>query len=217
MTVIAQFDNISVMKLKIILGAIIAIIATLAIIFFSGTSVVDWPEKGSSVIAFGDSLVTGYGVDTIGDDFVSLLSKRTGKTIVNAGANGDTTASALARLEKDVLAQDPRVVIILLGGNDALRQFPAEETFKNLGTIIDRIHDKGAAVILIGVKGSLFGDKYDEEFKKLAKGKRVNFVPNILENIFMNPQMMSDGIHPNGAGHAIIADRIEPLLKKLLK
>jgi len=205
------------MKFKIIIGAIIAIAAAFAIIFFSGPTVVDRPEKGTAIIAFGDSLVTGYGITTIGDDFVSLLSKRTGQAIVNAGANGDTTASATARLEKDVLSQDPRIVIILLGGNDALRQFPVEETFKNLGTMIDQIHEKGAAVILVGVKGSLFGDKYDDEFKRLAKDKEVNFVPNILKDIFGNPQLMTDQIHPNADGHAIIADRIEPILKKLLK
>lgn len=205
------------MKFKIILGAVVAIATALVIIFFSGPTVVDWPEKGTAVIAFGDSLVTGYGVNTIGDDFVSLLSKRTGKSIINAGSNGDTTASALSRLDRDVLSHDPRIVIVLVGGNDALRQIPVEETFKNLGTIVDRVHEKGAAVVLVGVKGSLLGDKYDTEFKKLAKEKKVNFVPNILDGIFGHPDLMADGIHPNGAGHAIMTDRIEPILKKLLK
>ncbi|OGE79245.1 MAG: hypothetical protein A2751_04615 [Candidatus Doudnabacteria bacterium RIFCSPHIGHO2_01_FULL_46_14] len=205
------------MKLKLIIAGIIGIAIALAMILFSGPTIVDRPEKGTNIIAFGDSLVTGYGVTTLGDDFVSLLSKRTGRTIINAGSNGDTTASALARLDRDVLSQDPRIVIVLVGGNDALRQVPVEESFKNLVLIVDRIHEKGAAVILLGVKGSLLGDKYDSEFKKLAKEKKANFVPNILKDIFGNPEMLTDGIHPNNAGHAIMADRIEPILKKLLQ
>lgn len=207
------------MRLKIVISAMIFAAAAAGVAWYLSRSVkvVDQPEKGSAVIVFGDSLVTGYGVETIGDDFVSLLAKRSGRQIINAGANGDTTASALARIEDDVLARDPRIVVILLGGNDALRRVPVEDTFKNLGTIIDRIHEKGAAVVLVGVKGSLLGDRYDAEFKKMAREKRVNFVPNILKGIFGNPELMVDEIHPNGAGHALMAARIEPVLKKLLQ
>ncbi|OGE76019.1 MAG: hypothetical protein A3C85_00605 [Candidatus Doudnabacteria bacterium RIFCSPHIGHO2_02_FULL_48_21] len=206
------------MRLRFIIPAVIAFVISLAIIFLRPeTAVVDLPEKGTNIIAFGDSLVTGYGLTTVGDDFVSLLSKRTGSQIINAGLNGDTTGSALSRLEKDVLSQDPRIVIVLLGGNDALRHVPVEETFRNLGAIIDGIHAKGSAVILVGVKGSFFGDKYDNEFDRLADAKKVNYIPDILKGLFGHADLMTDAIHPNARGHAIMADRIEPVLKKLLE
>src|SRR3989344_425531 len=110
------------MKTKLIALIAFVVVAAAAIagyllMFGNRVKVVDKPKQGSNVITFGDSLVTGYGVKTIGDDFVSLLEKRTGYKIINAGANGDTTASALGRIEKDVLAQDPRIVMVVLGGN----------------------------------------------------------------------------------------------------
>lgn len=83
--------------------------------------------------------------------------------------------------------------------------------------MIDRIHEQGAAVILVGVKGSLLGDKYDKGFKKLAMEKKVNFVPNILDGIFGHRDLMFDEVHPNELGHKMMADRIEPILKKLLQ
>ena len=85
------------------------------------------PTSGRTIVAFGDSLVEGRGA-TPGRDFVSLLARRLNTRIVNAGRSGDTTAAALARLDSDVLSRDPKVVIVLLGGNDYLRRVPTEQT-----------------------------------------------------------------------------------------
>lgn len=174
--------------------------------------VVDFPSAGTNIVAFGDSLVVGFGASE-GNDFVSILCGRLGRPIINAGRNGDTTDTGLARLEKDVLSRDPRIVIVLLGGNDALRRVPVEDTFERLGRIIDEIHKTGAAVILVGVKGSLWMDKYEAEFRRLAKEKRVNYVPDILEGILGEPRLMADPIHPNDAGNTQMADRVEPVLR----
>ena len=77
------------------------------------------PTTGQSIIAFGDSLVEGRGA-TPGNDFVAVLSRRLGVPIINAGRSGDTAGAALSRLDHAVLARSPRVVIVLLGGNDFL-------------------------------------------------------------------------------------------------
>lgn len=77
-------------------------------------------SRGSSVIAFGDSLTAGFGASA-GEDYPSRLSTRSGIPIVNAGVSGDTTEKALERIDADVLARDPRVVIVGLGGNDFLQ------------------------------------------------------------------------------------------------
>ncbi len=178
--------------------------------------VVDFPTAGQNIIAFGDSLVVGFGASP-GNDFVSILPARLGHPIINAGRNGDTTQTGLERLERDVLSRDPRIVILLLGGNDTLRKVPVDETFDRLATIIDRIHQTGAAVILVGVRGSLLGDKYEDEFEALAEAKQTNYVPDILSGIFGHPSLMTDAIHPNNEGNVLMADRLEPVLRELLE
>ncbi len=163
-----------------------------------------------SVIAFGDSLVAGYGAET-GKDFVSVLSESTDIPIQNLGRNGDTTASARTRL-KEVIAAKPDIVIVLLGGNDALQGASVEDTERNLSKILDMLQREGIEVILAGVLGGFPTDPYAPMFRRLADTHPVLFVPNILSGVIENREMMSDAIHPNSAGYARIAERLLPLL-----
>lgn len=199
---------------KLVMGLLLI---PLAAWYFFDTEppVVDFPTAGQNIIAFGDSLVVGFGASP-GNGFVAILSNRLGRPIVNAGRNGDTTQTSLERLEQDVLSQDPRIVLLLLGGNDALRKVAVEETFDRLATMIDRIHQTGAAVVLVGVRGSLFGDRYEHAFEALAEAKQVNYVPDILRGIFGHPSLMADAIHPNNDGNLLMADRLESVLRELL-
>lgn len=173
------------------------------------------PTGGETFVAFGDSLVAGQGA-TAGQDFVSKLSSRVGVPIINAGHNGDTTGAALERLDQDVLSLNPRVVIVLLGGNDFLRGVPREETFRNLGAIVERIRERGSAVILVAVSVGLFSDPNSEQYEKLARQEKAGLVPDILDNIMGHQDRMSDQIHPNDVGYKMMADRIEPLLRDLM-
>ena len=199
---------------KLVMGLLLI---PLAAWYFFDTDppVVDFPTAGQNIIAFGDSLVVGFGASS-GNGFVAVLSNRLGHPIVNAGRNGDTTQTGLERLEQDVLSQDPRIVLLLLGGNDALRKVAVEETFDRLATMIDRIHQTGAGVVLVGVRGSLFGDRYEHAFEALAEAKQVNYVPDILRGIFGHPSLMADAIHPNNDGNLLMADRLESVLRELL-
>ncbi|MBX4210368.1 arylesterase [Candidatus Parcubacteria bacterium] len=176
----------------------------------------NFPSHGTDVIAFGDSLVVGVG-STPGNDFVSLLAYRFNTPIINAGVSGDTTAQALNRLHNLGIFQSPKVVIVLLGGNDYLQRIPKQETFNNLSTIVKEIQAHGAAVLLLGVRGGVITDVYDEEFRNLAKRLHAAFVPNVLDGLLGNSDLMSDGIHPNDKGYKIIADKVTPVLKKLLR
>lgn len=204
-------------KVAILVLGFLALAAAFWHFSHRGTKVVDHPKAGENIIAFGDSLVVGFGASE-GTDFVSVLSRRIDQPVVNAGRNGDTTRTALARLEEDVLSQNPRIVILLLGGNDAIRRVPVEETFSRLGKMIDQIHQRQAAVILVGVRGGLFaGGRYEREFERLAEEKQVNYIPDILNGIFGHPSLMADPIHPNEEGNTMMADRIEPILRKLLE
>jgi acyl-CoA thioesterase I len=173
------------------------------------------PTAGTTVIAFGDSLVAGRGASS-GRDFVSVLEQRLGVPIINAGRSGDTTGSALSRLDTDVLSRDPRIAIVLLGGNDFLRRVPIDDTFDNLTTIVEGIRTRGAAVVLVGLSVGVFSDAYGSRYESLAQQTSAALVPDILGGIIGHGDLMSDAIHPNEQGYQIIADRVEPVLRDLL-
>ena len=160
-------------------------------------------------------MVEGVG-STQGNDFVSLLSKKIGRPIINLGVSGNTTEDGLNRLN-ELDKYKPKVVILLLGGNDHLKKVPIDETFNNLGKIIENLQSRGAVVLLLGVKGNLFGDRFKSEFEKLSGKYKTAYVPNVLDGLFGNTKYMSDTIHPNDAGYSVIAGRVYPVLSKLLK
>ena len=173
------------------------------------------PTAGDQVIAFGDSLVQGVGASA-GQDLVSVLSRRLRIPIINAGRSGDTTASALARLDGAVLSRRPRVVLVVLGGNDLLRRLPREQTMENLGTIVTRIRDRGAAVVLATVEIGFLNNGDGEAYEALAERTSSALVPDIFDGILGRRDLMADGIHPNDRGYALMADRIEPALRSLV-
>lgn len=172
------------------------------------------PHATGPWIAFGDSLTAGYGAET-GADYPTVLGKRFGITIENFGRNGETSQDGLSRIDS-VAQRQPRVVLLCFGGNDALRQVAREETFRNLGTIIDRLHQQGAFVVLVGIRSATLRDKNAPWFKDLARTKHVLLVPNILEDVLTHPNLMSDEVHPNDKGYAIIAERIGTALDPLM-
>ncbi|PJE64043.1 MAG: hypothetical protein COU90_04185 [Candidatus Ryanbacteria bacterium CG10_big_fil_rev_8_21_14_0_10_43_42] len=194
----------------------IIIIGTTAYYGFLRDPVVikNYPLGGETIVVFGDSLVEGIGSSKKGG-FVALLEHRLQKPVSNLGRSGDTTETALGRVQ-DVIAEDPDLVIVLLGGNDAIRRVPLEMTVENLRTIIRTIQAEGAAVVLLGVQGALIRDRFDNDFRVLAKEEGAVYIPNILEDIYRNPSRMFDGIHPNDEGYGIITNRVYPIISELL-
>jgi len=178
-------------------------------------TITNYPSGGTDIVAFGDSLVEGLG-STSGNDFVSLLSRKIGEPIVNLGNAGDTTADGLARISQ-LDEYNPKVVLLLLGGNDHLKKIPVADTFKNLATLIENIHARGSVVLLLGVRGGLFNDKFDTEFEILQENYNTAFVPDVLGGLFGNDKYMSDVIHPNDIGYGMIADRVYRVLIEVLK
>ncbi len=194
----------------------ILLILTILAVWGCGSPVANLGSKGKTIVCFGDSLTAGLGADP-GQDYPSVLRSHVDLPVINAGIDGNTTRDALQRLDKDVLAHDPKIVIITLGGNDFLDGFAKEETLKNMAEIIDRIQAQGAMVVWATVKTGLLGDGYAKDFAKLAREKRIVLIPDILNGIMFNPQYKYDQIHPNSAGYRIMAERIEAGLKPLLK
>jgi lysophospholipase L1-like esterase len=190
--------------------------ATLAVIwlFQDETKVVaNYPSENKGIIAFGDSLVEGVG-GTKGGGFISLLSQELEKPILNLGKSGDTTFSALSRVGV-VTRQKPALTIILLGGNDFLQRVPREKTIENLESIIVAVQASGSAVLLIGLDAGIFGNGESQIFENLSAKYRTAHVPDILDGIYGRHSLMADSLHPNDEGYKLIAERIEPTLRKL--
>ena len=199
-----------------VVAALLVIAGVVAWLVFAGRPGPAPPTAGERIIAFGDSLVQGVGASP-GRDLVSVLSRRLGVPIVNAGRSGDTTGAALARLDSAVLARNPRVVLVLLGGNDMLRRVPRARMFENLDTIVTRIRARGAAVVLVSVELGFGTGSDGRAYEDLAARTSSALVRDILDGILGRQALMADGIHPNSDGYELMADRIEPVLRGLVE
>jgi acyl-CoA thioesterase-1 len=173
-------------------------------------------SAGDTIICFGDSLTEGVGAE-LGEEYPTVLSRELGTRIVNAGQRGDTSARALERISDLIVNKNPRLVIVLLGGNDFLRQVPTEETRKNLKEIVRRIQEHGAMVAIAGMKLGFFTDEYGPIFQETAQEFGALYIPQVLKGILNDSKFKSDQIHPNGAGYRLIAERIAEKIKPLLQ
>jgi lysophospholipase L1-like esterase len=173
------------------------------------------PTAGTQIICFGDSLTAGTGAAR-GMDYPSQLSRLAGRPVINAGVPGDTTARALARIERDVLGRSPRLVLLTLGGNDLKNGVSKDAAFGNLRQIVERIHDAGALAIIGGIDVPLYGRGFDEGYKMLAEGTGAILIENILDGIMGDRSLMSDPIHPNNAGYALMAERFHKAIRPYL-
>jgi acyl-CoA thioesterase-1 len=180
------------------------------------------------VVCLGDSLTAGLGL-VESQSYPSLLQRKIdeeelGFEVVNAGVSGDTTAGGLRRLDWS-LQGDARVLVVALGGNDALRGLSVAEMRENLSTIIERARDRGVVVVLAGMQAPPnYGPEYTAAFRQafvdLARQYRTPFIPFLLDGVAGDPALnQRDGIHPNPRGAEILAETvwraIRPILQQL--
>lgn len=180
--------------------------------------VVNKLPKGAKVVALGDSLTYGYGAER-GQDYPSVLSKKTAWQIDNMGINGDTSADVLARLDK-VMQKSPRLVLLGIGGNDVLRRVPSDKTTHNITQIIKRLQDGGIQVVLIAQPhlsvSAVFGKASDNPiYQKIATNTQVPLVAKLWSNILSDKSLKSDQIHANAQGYAYFAEGIYKALQKI--
>jgi acyl-CoA thioesterase I len=184
------------------------------------------PER--RILAFGDSLFAGYGVDE-DQSYPARLEaalRRQGVNarVTNAGASGDTTAAGLQRIEfvLDGLEQVPDLAIVELGGNDLLRGISPPETRENLAAILSELQERGIPVLLMGLRappnlGDIYVEDFDAIYPELAERYGAALVPFFLEPVYDQPKLMQlDRVHPTAEGiEAIVATTVDEVAEAL--
>jgi acyl-CoA thioesterase I len=177
------------------------------------------------IVAFGDSLTAGLGVDPA-VNYPSRLQQKLDDDgyryrVVNAGVSGDTSAQGLNRLDA-VRAARPQIVILALGANDGLRGIPVDVTRRNLDEIIRTLKQDGVTVILAGIEippnyGSQFTADFRQMYRGLAREHRVPFLPFMLEGVGGHAELnQEDGVHPTAKGYEIVTENVWKVLKPTL-
>jgi len=179
------------------------------------------------VLVFGDSLSAGYGVAS-GRGWVDLLEARLreqgiGLQVVNASVSGETTQGGVTRIDDALARHRPAVVVLELGGNDALRGLPLERTKRNLAEMVRRARAAGARVLLLGMRippnyGPEYTRRFEALYRELHEALGVAFVPFFLDGVALDAALMQDdGIHPTAAAQPRMLDNVWPALEPLLE
>ena len=179
-----------------------------------------------NIIAFGDSLTAGYQLPP-NEAFpaqLETLSKSKGLdvAITNAGVSGDTTADGLARLDWSI-PDGTDGVILALGANDALRGLSPEDSAKNLDSMLARLKERKIAVVLTGIlappnMGGDYETRFNAIYGELARKYAVPLYPFLLDGVVLDSNLkLEDGMHPNGAGTKVMAEKFFPAFEKFLK
>ena len=174
---------------------------------------------GGTIVAFGDSLTEGYGLDET-DAWPSLLHDRLrkeGKTyqVINAGVSGETSQGALSRVEW-ILKMKPDIVILETGANDGMRGIDPRLTRENIDKIVVKLQASGAKVVLAGMRmlvslGAAFTRSFEAIYPDIAKNRQLILIPFILEGVAgVRNLNLSDGIHPNAEGHRLMMETVYP-------
>lgn len=177
------------------------------------------------IVFLGDSLTAGLGLAPA-ESYPALIGKRLKESgydyeVVNAGVSGDTTAGGLRRLDWS-LDGDVAVLVVALGGNDALRGLPPAEMKKNLAAVLDRARERHIPVLLAGMEAPPNnGPDYAREFRQvyvdLAREYDVRLLPFLLQGVAGDAALnQADGIHPNVRGAAIVADLVWQALQPMI-
>ena len=208
------------MKLKRI-GSFVLAALTAALLSAAGQVV-----AAPTILVMGDSISAAYGIQRE-QGWVALLSERVttlnpDARVVNASVSGETTGGGLARLPAALDAHDPDVVVIELGGNDALRGYPVKTIRENLSRMVELAENGEREVVVVGMQiPPNYGPRYTQAFRdvfgEVADAYGVLLVPFLLQDVALEPGMMQDdGIHPTAAAQPLLLDTFWELAEPVL-
>jgi acyl-CoA thioesterase-1 len=179
-----------------------------------------------TLLVYGDSISAAYGIQRA-EGWVERLAVRLSDThpdwkVVNASVSGETTSGGLARLPSTLAEHQPAIVVLELGGNDALRGYPLDRIRGNLDRMAVLARDAGSAVLLVGMQippnyGQPYVEGFAALFRDVANAREMPLVPFLLEGVALSPGLMQDdGIHPTAAAQPLMLETIWPVLEPLL-
>jgi acyl-CoA thioesterase-1 len=182
------------------------------------------PSQSPVILAFGDSLVAGYGLarsEGFAPQLEAALRARGAEaSVINAGVSGNTAGGGSVRIKwvLDRLPAPPDLAVVAFGGNDMLRAIPASETREDMATILRVLKERDIATVLAGMLAPPFlGERYTREFNaifpELAREYEAGFYPFLLAGVAGNPKLnLPDRVHPNSAGVARMVSGVLPLV-----
>ncbi|MFW1811720.1 arylesterase [Acinetobacter ursingii] len=190
-------------------------------------SLIPFAVEAKTILIVGDSISAGYGINPE-QGWVQLLQKRLDQQypkqhkVVNASVSGETTSGALARMPKLLQNYKPDVVVIELGGNDALRGQPPQMIQKNLGQLVQQSQQAKAKVLLFGMKippnyGTAYSQVFENNYKVISQQYKIKLLPFFMQGIAGHKDLMqNDQIHPNAKAQSILLNNAYPYIKGAL-
>jgi acyl-CoA thioesterase-1 len=180
-----------------------------------------------TIVAVGDSLTAGLGVDESAA-YPAQLQRKLAEDgyyfdVVNAGVSGDTSSGALSRIEWVISALKPDIIILETGANDGLRGIDPDILRKNLDRIVSVIKANNIEVLLCGMKmlpnmGPEYSKAFTRVYPEIAQKHEIPLVPFFLEGVGGDPRFnQSDRLHPTAKGYRRIVDHIYPYVLNVIK
>jgi acyl-CoA thioesterase-1 len=185
--------------------------------------------SGKVVLIVGDSLSAEYGL-TRGTGWVNLMSQQAAKEsvkvkFVNASISGDTSSGGVSRLPQLLSAHKPHLLVVELGGNDALRGLSMNMTQQNLITMAREGKKSGAKVLIVGMQvppnyGANYTQQMAQTYQKVSQETGAELNNQFLKGIADDPDPLRwfqpDRIHPNEGAQSLMMKNIWPQMKKML-
>ena len=165
-----------------------------------------------TILAFGDSLTAGYGTEPE-NSYPSVLAELSGRRVVNAGISGETTSEGLLRFAETLDTHNPKLLILLEGGNDILQNLSATEAKNNLSLMLQEAKARNISVVFLGVPEKNLFSSAAPFYAELAEEHKVVFKKDLIAKLLKSPSLKSDSIHLNAKGYRKMAEGIHDLLK----
>lgn len=182
--------------------------------------------SAQKILVFGDSLSSGYGIESK-KSWVSLLQAKIKQQniaaeVVNASISGETTIGGANKIQQTLKLHEPDIILIALGGNDGLRGLQLSEMHANLEQMIKSAKQSKTEIILVGMKippnyGIQYTQQFHKTFQHLSQQYHTHWIPFLLEGVGGNPRLMQeDGLHPNASAQSTILETVWIVLSPLL-
>lgn len=167
----------------------------------------------ATILAFGDSLTYGTGAGEA-ESYPAVLTRLTGRRVINGGVPGEVSASGVQRLPELLEREHPALLILCHGGNDLLQRQDQRLLADNLRTMIKAARNRGVAVVLVAVPSLGLTLEPPPLYQEIAAESSVPIESKALSRILGKSSLKSDHVHPNAAGYRVLAEAIDDLLKR---